>query len=745
MATETASPAVLDSGTLSFTIESRILRELGERLVKQPEVAILELIKNAYDADATVCRIAHLPSLIEIDDDGHGMTFERFRDGWMRVGTSSKESSSTTRRFGRVITGEKGIGRFAVRFLGKVLNLETTAFDETRQIVTVLSASFDWPEFDRSEDLGKVRVPYQLRRAAANAATGTVLSITKLRPNATPIDWRKVLTSSLSIVTPYSTLLRPTFGGVAENTDTGFALKLSHEYEGSDEGDLSQSVVDAFVLRALVELDGERLHLRVYRRGASEPSIDIEDHYENALGSVFADIRFFPQRKGTFTGLDVNGTIAKTWVKNNSGVAVFDRNFRVHPYGTEHDDWLQLSSDTARRQREPRSSITRRHLPMDDATRQSTQLNYMLRLPYPQQLVGIVQVIGRRGNEGGSEQDGALYASADREGFVNNSGFRRLNDLIRGAVEAIASADRELQLEQDRSEQEELIIALRQETRAAIAEIKSNANIAEPDKTAIVERFTRTLAIAEQQDERLQQREVDMETMSLLGVVAGFMTHEFGGAFHELEEAQARLVEIAKLDSTFLDASEVIAIHLEQLREFVTYSQGYIRGAATRPKTPFPSAPRIKQVVRVFGKYATDRGIAIDIDVAQDVMAPLIPVSLYNGIALNLFTNSLKAVTAKSGEGDRRILFRAWNDNEVHWLEVCDTGIGIPQVWRQRVFEPLFTTTASNKDPLGSGMGLGLSLVKRGVQAYGGKIAVVEPPPGFTTCFQVKMPLEEDD
>jgi signal transduction histidine kinase len=102
-------------------------------------------------------------------------------------------------------------------------------------------------------------------------------------------------------------------------------------------------------------------------------------------------------------------------------------------------------------------------------------------------------------------------------------------------------------------------------------------------------------------------------------------------------------------------------------------------------------------------------------------------------------------VTAKSGEGDRRILFRAWNDNEVHWLEVCDTGIGIPQVWRQRVFEPLFTTTASNKDPLGSGMGLGLSLVKRGVQAYGGKIAVVEPPPGFTTCFQVKMPLEEDD
>jgi hypothetical protein len=49
--------AVLDHGSLSFTIESRILRELGERLVKQPEVAVLELVKNAYDADATNCVI----------------------------------------------------------------------------------------------------------------------------------------------------------------------------------------------------------------------------------------------------------------------------------------------------------------------------------------------------------------------------------------------------------------------------------------------------------------------------------------------------------------------------------------------------------------------------------------------------------------------------------------------------------------------------------------------------------------
>ena len=53
-----AETAILDRGSLSFSIESRILRELGERLVKQPEVAVLELVKNAYDADATRCTAA---------------------------------------------------------------------------------------------------------------------------------------------------------------------------------------------------------------------------------------------------------------------------------------------------------------------------------------------------------------------------------------------------------------------------------------------------------------------------------------------------------------------------------------------------------------------------------------------------------------------------------------------------------------------------------------------------------------
>src|SRR5437764_15298888 len=149
--------------------------------------------------------------------------------------------------------------------------------------------------------------------------------------------------------------------------------------------------------------------------------------------------------------------------------------------------------------------------------------------------------------------------------------------------------------------------------------------------------------------------EASLEIMSLLGVVAGFMTHEFGAAIDDLEKALQRLERLAKRDSSFKEDVELLEKRISSLKDFVTYSQGYIQGASHRPDKPFTVKPRIQQVVRVFGKYAKERGISVSVDVESDVAAPLVPVSLYNGIALNFFTNALKAVTAKTGTGKREI------------------------------------------------------------------------------------------
>ena len=195
---------VLETGQESFSIESRIIREFGGQHIKHPEVALLELIKNAYDADAETCKIEHrFPERISVIDSGHGMTLREFKRGSMRIGTSSKALNAESRKLFPKIVGEKGIGRFAVRYLGRHLQLVDVAYDAGRDCLTRLRSNLRLAKKpDKDEDLGIVKVPYRLVKEVEGSATGTTLTITELRANTNAIDFREVLTGSLGLLFP---------------------------------------------------------------------------------------------------------------------------------------------------------------------------------------------------------------------------------------------------------------------------------------------------------------------------------------------------------------------------------------------------------------------------------------------------------------------------------------------------------------------------------------------------------------
>ncbi len=344
-----------------------------------------------------------------------------------------------------------------------------------------------------------------------------------------------------------------------------------------------------------------------------------------------------------------------------------------------------------------------------------------------------------------SDDDEGLVATADRQGFVDNQAYRQLFDIIRGAAEAIAYGDRELQREEEAKAAADAAKVAQDETRQAIAQVKANPNLTSEDKSNLVKHLVSAQEATKRYEDISKTRESALEIMSLLGVVAGFMTHEFGTAITRLERSHSILRRLAKHRDGLDAEAEAIAKHIRELKEFVTYSKGYVKGASIVPQRGVPARPRILQVTRTFGKYAGDRHIKVSVDVAQDVATPRVPISLYSGIVLNLYTNALKAVTAKATRGAREIAIRAWNKQNMHILQVSDTGVGIPTALEKRIFDPLFTTTSSNRDPLGSGMGLGLSLVQRGAKAYDGTVQVVKPPPGFTTCFEARFPLQENE
>src|SRR5690606_16798583 len=103
-------------GKFQFSVDSGLVSELGERLVARPSIALAELVKNAYDADATrvtvlMQNITTDEGCIIVEDDGTGMSFEAVRDFWMRIATKNKVDRPKSQRFRRNRTGAKGIGR----------------------------------------------------------------------------------------------------------------------------------------------------------------------------------------------------------------------------------------------------------------------------------------------------------------------------------------------------------------------------------------------------------------------------------------------------------------------------------------------------------------------------------------------------------------------------------------------------------------------------------------------------------
>lgn len=134
--------------TLKIRPYARLLTMLGEQLIKNERIALMELIKNAYDADATWVKISFCgfskdyqilkDSKIIIEDDGHGMTEETIKKHWMNPATPGKMSikgHKGTTKSGRVLQGEKGIGRFALLKLGQIIDVITRATDEEMEHV----------------------------------------------------------------------------------------------------------------------------------------------------------------------------------------------------------------------------------------------------------------------------------------------------------------------------------------------------------------------------------------------------------------------------------------------------------------------------------------------------------------------------------------------------------------------------------------------------------------------------------
>lgn len=752
-----------------FTVESRILKELGERLVSDVSVALTELVKNSFDADASHCKLLFSDDKIIIKDNGHGMTNEEFENKWMKISTSNKLKNNVSKEYNRRLTGSKGIGRFAVRFLGKKLKLTSIAKIGNSDINEKITVDFDWDKIDRYNKLEEIEIEYRVEQTKEE--TGTILEISKLRDiyeinsyviktvksnviqNINPIygliddideldinDYKKI-----------SELLPKGFidNNRSKKIDPGFEVLFNSDKDDESTVSVGAEVLSNFVLNAKLIMTDKHLKIFVTHnvqeaRDFIIPTFEIKfkEEHTNKIGStLYADIRFFPRRAGVFANKAVSGNDAWNWIRENCGIKIYDHGFNISPYGYEDDDWLYLDRDTAHSKREWRSSLTQKYFPMSAEDASSPKRNPMVSLPNNHQLVGIV-LLNSDSKEDGSGSDNVLMPSMDRQGYISNPAFDRLRSVIRFAVEIIAYYDKKINLSIEESLKKDRYNSRIQEIEAVIREIKASPSLLPQDKERIVGHYTKVIESVESLETYDKESRESLEMMSLLGVVAGFMTHEYDATLEDLDTISKLLRKISREDPEIEALANKIDNSIKNFNSYIEYTRLFVNNIHHRDIKPYHSLYSIEHVLESFEALRLERGIDLELEIDDSLIAPMVPVAMYQGLVLNLYTNALKILLDHKGE-NKKILVEAFDKGNKHYIRVSDNGPGIPSDVRNRIWDALYTTTSKQNNSLGSGMGLGLALVKRVVESQHGIVQLVEPKPNYSTCFEIQLPIKK--
>ena len=152
---------------LYFRVSPEVLGPLGLEQLHDPALAVLELIKNSWDADATRVSVAVTTQgcsrEVTVHDNGHGMSEADFIDYWLVIGASHKRRANRTAG-GRPLIGEKGLGRLATFALGNTVTIESATESNTGFL-----ASINWQQLRTAESLEQY--PVQIKPATRERGT----------------------------------------------------------------------------------------------------------------------------------------------------------------------------------------------------------------------------------------------------------------------------------------------------------------------------------------------------------------------------------------------------------------------------------------------------------------------------------------------------------------------------------------------------------------------------------------------
>lgn len=734
-----------DQSKVRFSTDAGIIDRLGKELVGRQETAVSELVKNAYDADATITTLTFINfqskgGTLIVNDNGAGMTREELISGFMRLSSGDKIENPYSRKYNRKRAGRKGIGRFAAQRLGKKLTIIT----QSEKSEKTLRVEIDWTKFTTNAELSSVSSI--LQELPKDEDAGTTLIIDLLEDAWTEAAIKRIYRYLTELIQPFPLSARSISSSLKKNTDAvsyesvsgqndpGFQINIYTKE--NDEAVLLANTEQDIYDHALAEIegvveDGQGIwSVKSKRFGIDEvstPLLHNEKPY-NYLNSIHFKAYYYIVQNVDYYSRSTAGFL-KGFLKERGGIRVYRNGFRVLPYGEAFNDWLRLDYNYGRR--------------------------YVLPPFSNENFFGFVEIT--------DADEPTFQETSSREGLIENAAYNELVDFVfrslRGAAFRIAEARNKKQTAnqkdgwKDKTPSEKIAEAVdglekivNDIEKADESSEKIDLSSEDSPKEHILN-FIKTVSEANSQQEEVRVQLIEenslLRVLANLGLSIGIFTHEVKHLYGSILADSAYITKAATPEQR--EAAQRLNTHIQSFRTYTSYFDSIVSENVHRELKIQDVALIAREFVKIMRPAANRYSIVLHepTEETYDVFSCKMHWSEWISILLNLFSNAQKAIKRAKSCGE--ILLRVGKKNDFVFLDFLDNGDGIPTENQERIFEPFFTTSnavgpmAGDSDEL-LGSGLGLKIVKDIVESYNGEMKIIEPTDNFVTCFRIQLP-----
>lgn len=696
--------------SINFTVDSALLKELGERLIGKPGIALAELVKNSYDADANNVRISLdiARNRIIVSDDGNGMGFNEFRDFWMRIGSTHKSKQKVSKRFGRRLTGSKGIGRLSVQFLARYLELQTVS--ETDRKIR-LRAIVRWDKAVNTGDLTKASVSYVTHSSVSDFPKGTRMVLGRLKQKWT-VDQIEVLARQVWALQP------PFRRRVDVDPKHAFNLDFISPQKGLMEA--FQQQVSGILNLWDAKLVGKNKH--------GEVTLSLEFRDEEPTNLVYKikdarlqngdfEIRIFTLQGRQSFGIRVED--ARKYVQEYGGVHVYDAGFHLPYYGDPRNDWLSIEFDHSHR-------LSRSKL-LPDNLQVAEGLTF---LPTLSRILGVVNV------DTSHEKDLEILVTRDR--LQESKAFDDLRFMIRYALDYYATREKQrniVESEAFKRVESPRVMEVEEILKRYAARIPKNVF------SSLTRDLEHTSAKYDNESQANARRLNLMASLATAGITSLAFQHQVKQLFSRLEDIRDSLGTIRLSGSgtkrDLEEARRALDEWLKMARETNSLFSFVADAENTKDRRRFPARELIDSLRSQLKTLA--RGIPIETSgVDKDLLLPQGTYAEWASIFQNVFINAFNALVDASVKQIDVTSVSLGMDREIL---VQDTGVGVDLTESESLFQPFqrkIPLSAERMELGYGGTGLGLAITRLLATNLGCIVSFKKPRRNYRTAFSLK-------